>query len=142
MILSLAKKLEGRRISLGLSFLFLFACYDLWVHPQLFDGQEMSLCITKNIWGIPCPACGTAHGIQHLAKGELKAAFFSNPLSYLVIAAFPLFIFLSVRDLFLGKGEMEKFFVSLSHFFMKKPVFLWLFGIFILINWIWNLLKM
>lgn len=142
MILSITQTLEGRKTSMALSFLFLFACYDLWIHPLLFEGSEMSLCITKNFWGIPCPACGTAHGIQHLVKGDWKAAFFSNPLSYMVFAAFPLFIFLSVRDLFLGKGEMEKFFVSLSLLFRRKPVFLWLLCIFILGNWIWNLLKM
>lgn len=125
----------------GLFALFLFACYDLWFHPFLFGGYELSLCLMKEFWGIPCPACGTAHGVQFLAKGDFASAFYSNPFSLAVAALFPVFIGLVSIDFIYGKNRMDQFFKTIDQYFRKKPIVRLLGILLILANWYWNILK-
>ncbi len=131
-----------RKLSLGFLALFLFACYDLWIHPALFSGSEMSLCLMKELWGIPCPACGTAHGIQFLAKGNISAAFYSNPFSILTAFLFPIFLTLLTIDLIGGKQIFKQFFLQIDLFFQKYPFLFWLGILLVVANWYWNFVKL
>lgn len=132
---------QPRKLALGLFALFLFACYDLWLHPLLFQGNEMSLCMMKEFWGIPCPACGTAHGIQFLVKGDFSSALYANPLSIAVAAFFPLFIVFAANDFWKGEKRLDRFFIRLDLYFRKNPIVFWLGILLILANWYWNLTK-
>lgn len=95
----------------------------------------------KEFWGIPCPACGTAHGVQHLANGDVKSALASNPFSLLTVLLFPLFIFLTLNDIYHGKNTLGKFLKSIDHFFKNKPLYFWIGIVLVLTNWIWNIFK-
>lgn len=142
MISSVSNWTRPRKLSLGFLVLFLFACYDLWIHPALFSGNEMSLCLMKEVVGIPCPACGTAHGIQYLVKGNVFEAFYSNPFSILVALLFPLFLTLLTIDLIGGKQTLGQFFNRLDQFILKYPLFFWIGIVLVAANWYWNFVKL
>jgi hypothetical protein len=40
-------------------------------------------CLFRDLTGLPCPTCGTAHAALALARLDLPAAFASNPLATL-----------------------------------------------------------
>lgn len=101
----------------------------------------MSLCLMKNIWGMPCPACGTAHGVQQLVKGNVEGAFYSNPLSILVAGVFPGFLFLLIKDLIFGQRTIEQFLTNIEMVRKKYPWIMWTFSLLLLINWVWNFQK-
>ena len=54
------------------------------------DGNYFTICLFKNITGLPCPGCGLTHSFCALGKGDFGAAFGYNLLGP------PLFLFLLV----------------------------------------------
>ena len=53
-----------------------------------------SLCLFRNITGLPCPFCGSTRSVGHILQGEFSAALFSNPLGYFGLA-FLILLFVS-----------------------------------------------
>jgi hypothetical protein len=45
-----------------------------------------SLCLFRNVTGLPCPFCGSTRSVGHILQGEFSAALHSNPLGYLGLA--------------------------------------------------------
>ncbi len=45
-------------------------------------------CLFRDLTGLPCPTCGTAHAALALARLDLPGAFASNPLATLGALAF------------------------------------------------------
>jgi len=39
-------------------------------------------CVSKNLFGIPCPGCGMTRSYLHVFEGDFKAAFFDHPLFF------------------------------------------------------------
>lgn len=98
--------------------------------------NHFSICIFKNITGVPCAACGTTRGLKYFVRGYFEQAFYMNPLSYFtVIVAFVLIIWI-IRD-FIKKEE------TFFPFLAKKIPIPIIFIIIILtaLNWYWNILK-
>jgi hypothetical protein len=54
------------------------------------DGNYFTICMFKNITGLPCPGCGLTHSFCSISKGDLQSAFGYNQLGPL------LFLFLLV----------------------------------------------
>lgn len=55
-------------------------------HPA--TGDYFTICIFKNITGLPCPGCGLTHSFCSLAKGQVWDAFRFNGLGPLLFLAF------------------------------------------------------
>ena len=53
-----------------------------------------SLCLFRNITGLPCPFCGSTRSVGHILQGEFSAALYSNPLGYFGLG-FLIVLFLS-----------------------------------------------
>lgn len=54
------------------------------------DGNYFTICMFKNITGLPCPGCGLTHSFCSIGKGDFTSAFSYNQLGPL------LFLFLLV----------------------------------------------
>ncbi|HKV41395.1 MAG TPA: DUF2752 domain-containing protein [Blastocatellia bacterium] len=66
----------------GLSLVFLVSI--LYKAP---GGDYFSICLFKNLTGLPCPGCGLTHSFCALGKGNVTQAFLYNelgPLLFLV----------------------------------------------------------
>ena len=53
-----------------------------------------SVCLFRNVTGLPCPFCGSTRSVGHILQGEFSAALFSNPLGYFGLA-FLILLFVS-----------------------------------------------
>ena len=59
-----------------------------------------TLCMFRNITGLPCPFCGTTRSIGHILIGNFESALRLNPLGYLSLM---FFVFLFVKPLTIKK---------------------------------------
>jgi hypothetical protein len=98
--------------------------------------RSFSVCIFKNITGIPCPACGSTRATICLLHGNVKEALLLNPLA-LATNIFILFsIGWMVSDLLRNK---ETYIPNLKRD-LNTNIKIFLFVI-LIVNWIWNIYK-
>ena len=45
-----------------------------------------SVCLFRNVTGLPCPFCGSTRSVGHILQGEFSDALYSNPLGYFGLA--------------------------------------------------------
>jgi hypothetical protein len=45
-----------------------------------------SLCMFRNLTGLPCPFCGTTRSVGNLLLGDFQGALSMNPLGYVSVA--------------------------------------------------------
>lgn len=48
--------------------------------------RDVSLCLFRNITGIPCPMCGGLSAVGQILEGNVTAAWSANPFAVLFIA--------------------------------------------------------
>ena len=72
-------------IRLSILIAFLFLARVLAVRSEGFSTGP-SLCLFRNVTGLPCPFCGSTRSVGHILQGEFSAALYSNPLGYLGLA--------------------------------------------------------
>ena len=72
-------------IRLSILIAFLFLARVLAMRSEGFSTGP-SLCLFRNVTGLPCPFCGSTRSVGHILQGELSAALQSNPLGYFGLA--------------------------------------------------------
>lgn len=123
--------------------LVLIAClagYCWLFYNTKYYSISFDSCLLKRILQIPCPSCGTTRSILALLQGNLSAALYINPLGIivaLIMVIAPLWI---AADL-ARKGDTFYVFVQgIENQFKNVRVALPAV-LFILLNWIWNIVK-
>lgn len=112
-------------------YFFLFNYSSTIVQPN-----NPTLCIFKNVTGVPCPSCGSTRATVHLLQGHFWDSILLNPLALVANILIVLSTFWMLIDI---KNNKETFFP-----FLKKD---WAMGIkivlliIILSNWAWNIEK-
>jgi hypothetical protein len=110
----------------------------LWLLSTSVTTQ--SLCIFKNITGIPCPSCGTTRSVLALFQGNISEAIFLNPMGLFMawaLIAIPTWL---LWDLIVQRNSLYKSYLSVEKR-LRNP---WIFIPFICLmgmNWIWNIIK-
>ncbi|NNE26355.1 MAG: DUF2752 domain-containing protein [Saprospiraceae bacterium] len=110
----------------------------LFVTGQGF-GNINTVCVFKNMTGIPCPSCGATRSVLSIMSGQFANAWYFNPLGFLLIALFAL-PFWVILDFITGKDSFYKFYTYCEQKLVKPQVYLPLCSL-MMINWIWNLVK-
>lgn len=105
------------------------------------QGASSTLCLFKNVTGIPCPSCGVTRSIMLLLQGDLMEALQMNPigiLAALLLFTIPLWI---IADWAMGKTTLL-FVYSRSEEIIRqqKSIYIPLIAL-VAINWIWNITK-
>lgn len=126
-----------------LFLLLAFAGYS-WLYLNyrhaLVNNDHFTLCLFKNITGIPCPSCGITRSLVFLARGDISDAFYFNPLGILAAVALVTFPVWIMIDILLKKSSFYQFYQALEKFFRRRwvaiPAILT-----ILIIWITNINK-
>jgi len=120
------------------SIILILGVYVALLLMDVSSGHEhhYTLCVFKNITGIPCPGCGMGRGTLALFRGDFSGAFFYNilciPFSFCVLIALIWLFFDLVK-------RRETFFLIIN-----RPVrFVYLIPLFILtiISWVVNILR-
>lgn len=116
----------------GFTWILLFANH--------LASTDASVCIVKNVTGLPCPSCGSTRSVLSLFHGDLAGAFYWNPLGYIItitMIAAPLWILL---DIIRKQDSLHRFYCNLESFMRKKSVFI-PFILLVAANWLWNIMK-
>jgi len=70
-------------------FISILGIYGILLALNLFNGIQSNhtLCIFKNLTGIPCPGCGLTRGTLAIFEGNFSEAFSYNILSIPIMLA-------------------------------------------------------
>lgn len=100
-----------------------------------------TVCLFKNVTGVPCPSCGITRSLLLLMTGDLRNAMLLNPLGGLAafaLIATPLWI---IFDLATRKNTLPLLFLWTERKIKtKKSIYIPLVAL-VLLNWGWNILK-
>ena len=109
----------------GACLFLLTACIGgfLWLFlSQTLIPDGFSVCFFKNLWGIPCPACGTTHGVEALFNGDISTAFGLNPNSFIVAACLVYVPLCSLYDVLRKDDLLYRSFVFFCRIIDKPAV--------------------
>jgi hypothetical protein len=91
------RELAARRYSKRLAIITFLVLGAIFAASLLYttgspgpDGNYFTICLFKNMTGLPCPGCGLTHSFCALGKGDVAVAFGYHQLGP------PLFLFLLV----------------------------------------------
>jgi hypothetical protein len=116
----------------------------VWIGYQLTHTHEQTaetLCIFKNVTGIPCPSCGTTRSIISLMQGDLMKGVYLNPIGLLGLITLLIMPIWLVWDAVSHKTSLIDFYKKSESVIKKhKVIYLPLIGL-VLLNWIWNITK-
>ena len=118
----------------GYIWLYLNMAYDFTKNSSL------EVCIIKRLTNIPCPSCGSTRSIISLLKGNYIEALMLNPIGYLlatIMLIIPIWIFMDIK---LSKNNLLRCYQKIE-IYLKKPKYAVPLILFIVINWIWNIIK-
>lgn len=107
--------------------------WSIWPHMG-------SVCMVKNVTGLPCPACGSSRAATLLLQGSPWHAITTNPIGVLLTCLLPFCLAWILRDLYTGKQDFYRFYRRMERFFQKRIVAL-VAILLVLANWAWNIAK-
>ena len=125
--------------------IILFACLGAyaWIGYQLHgrsNMQDETVCMIKNVTGIPCPSCGASRSVLSIIDGQFVEAASWNPVGYLLIALLAICPFWIFMDILFAKDSFLRFYSKTEKYIRNKWVAIPLIA-FVAANWIWNILK-
>lgn len=111
----------------------------VWWSAQSPD-NESTVCLIKNVTGLPCPSCGSTRAVVSLAQGDLVGALQWNPLGLIIAAVLLVAPWWMGYDFLTNQKTLPAFVAKAEHLVQKK----WVAApaiILVLANWIWNFSK-
>ena len=121
-----------------------FAGYG-WLGWNFFGGYEAasmpSLCLFKEITGLPCPSCGTTRSVLLIVNGRFWEAVQLNPLGIILGLALVIIPFWIAFDLFKGGDSFFRKYKWMEHLFAQEKWVSVSAVILLVVNWIWNISK-
>ena len=114
------------RKKINIIFLTLSGAGYIWLYlnfTHFFASQsKFTVCLFKNVTGIPCPSCGITRSILSLAHGNIQEAFYLNPLGIIVFGAIIIIPVWIITDLLIQKNSFGLFYKSMEKTFQKRWV--------------------
>lgn len=119
-------------------FGYLWLGYNLNIQKK--KAVDTQICFIKKTTGLPCPSCGSTRSVLSIINGDFSKALLINPLGFFVsviMIALPIWITIDIcrkrKTLYIAYKKTENI--------IKKKSISSLLIAFILINWIWNIIK-
>ncbi len=104
-------------------------------------GSGYTVCLFKNMTGLPCPSCGITRSLLLILTGDIYSALMVNPLGGLVALLMLVTPPWLLTDLLAGKKTLASLFLWIEKKIQSnKAVSLPLVAL-VLLNWGWNILK-
>ena len=122
-------------LSFIMSGAFIFFLFASFFQPH------HTLCIFRNITGLPCPGCGVGRGIQSLLNFDIVGAILMNPFSIVVFISSVILFLWALTDIFSGQESLYLAWNKANTGVLKNKLFLVLLFSAILANWAWNIIK-
>lgn len=103
-------------------------------------GSDTTVCLLKNVTGIPCPSCGSTRALVALSSGDLSGIFRYNPIGMIIAAILLVAPFWIAFDLLTGRRTLASGFIAFEHFVQRKWVAIPAV-VLLVANWIWTYSK-
>jgi len=125
---------------LGLSFAgYAWLIFSAFVaFTQISPG--LSVCLIKNVTGIPCPSCGMTSSIWALFSGNLVSSIYFNPLGPIMSILIKLFPVWIISDLLQGRDGFYSFYKRVELALQRRAIAI-PFTLIITVVWAWNVYK-
>ncbi len=132
------KKLYILFLSLSLAGYGWLACNVITASGE---GGPPAFCLFKEVTGLPCPSCGATRSVLLLGRGDFEAALLLNPLGFLLVAGLLVIPFWLGYDIVRRRESFYRRYNAIEEFLRQKKWVVFAAGIFLLINWAWNITK-
>lgn len=110
--------------------------YNGIVRAQGAEG--ISICIVRNITGVPCPGCGTTRSVMHVLHGDMQDALMSNPLGLFAVVALAVLPLWIAVDLVRGRASLMHAYAMLNQQLARRAVLVVIVAL-VLCLWTWNI---
>ncbi len=101
---------------------------------------NMTVCFSKVLYGIPCPACGTTRAFMLVLGGRIKEAILFNPNIIFIIAFYLFYPIILLYDLIYSKKLLIKIYSKAIETLKYKAVYIPLI-IFEVLIWAYNIYR-
>ena len=115
---------------------YAWIAYNSVVRAQQAEG--ISICIVRNVTGVPCPGCGTTRSVVHVLHGEILDAVTTNPLGLLAAGALALLPLWIGADLVRGRASLMHAYAVLNQQLARRAVLV-VVVVLVLCLWTWNI---
>ncbi len=105
---------------------------------RLNDG--FTVCIIKNVTGIPCPSCGSTRAVEALFHGNLIESILWNPFGLLLTSFLVILPVWILIDLIKKRDSLYTFYSLVESYLRQKKYTIPLISL-VVANWIWNIYK-
>ena len=114
-----------------------------WIGYHLIHAESLTptLCLFKNMTGIPCPSCGVTRSVLLIMQGEFIQAVLMNPLGIIAVALLIILPTWMAIDLIQKKQSLLRVYTHAETFIKtNKSIYIPLIAL-VALNWIWNITK-
>ena len=132
--------MSRKQLYIWLSFAYIIG--SMWITYCYFTGNKgfWKGCWIKQIYHIPCPACGSTRAINSLLTGNIIESLLINPIGILIVTLMTIIPVWCLFDFILKKNSVWRFYLFIEDK-LKNKLILYPFLFLILINWCWNIIK-
>ena len=103
--------------------------------------KGLTLCLFKNVTGVPCPSCGITRSLLMFISADFEKGFLLNPLGLFVGVAMLIVPLWMIIDGLTHKKTFAEFFLKTEQQFKTQKIFYIPALTLILLNWCWNIMK-
>jgi len=125
------------------------ACLSLagyvWLGWNFLEGTVHSavpsVCLFKEITGLPCPSCGTTRSLGLLMHGEFRESLMMNPFGMLLALALVVVPLWIAADAFSNSGSFYRRYVQMEQQLVHNKLLAASAVVIVALNWAWNIAK-
>jgi hypothetical protein len=116
-----------------------------WLGWNVVEGSKHSplpsVCLFKEVTGIPCPSCGTTRSLLLLMNGDFRASLMMNPLGLLLAAALVVIPLWIAADVLRRSDSFFRRYVQMEQLLLRNKPLAAAAAALVALNWFWNIAK-
>jgi hypothetical protein len=116
-----------------------------WIGWNVAEGSEHSavpsVCLFKEVTGLPCPSCGTTRSLLLLISGRFHESLMMNPFGIVLALALlivPLWIMI---DTFGNNDGFYRWYTRMENLLTHNKLLAAFAAAIVMLNWFWNISK-
>ena len=117
----------------------------LWLGWNFIEGSAHSsvpsICLFKEVTGLPCPSCGTTRSLLLLMHGDFRESFMMNPFGMMLALALMVMPLWIMADAFSRSGTFYRRYAQMEYLFTHNKLIAASAAAIVVLNWVWNITK-